>query len=85
MTAVAMVFAPADRMVEATLVDGSVQVISLHRLGAREARRARLERFRYTAFAVPYQWCVRHMESRNAAGNRLWRSGDIEAETCEHE
>jgi hypothetical protein len=72
MTAIAMAFSPAASRIKLTLCDYSQKTIRLRELNPIQAQKARLERFRYTAFAVRGNWCFRALASFNAQGKSLW-------------
>lgn len=78
MTAVALAFAPAARRIRFTFPDGSHETTRLRALNPRQARKTQLERFRYTAFAVPGGWCYEELASFNARGAKLWSAGEDE-------
>ncbi len=75
MTAVGMIFAPAARQVRITLSDGGQETIQLHRFSHRQARKARLTRFEYAAFATRGVWCAERIVSLSGTGTTLWDSG----------
>jgi hypothetical protein len=77
-TAVGIVVPPAVRRLRVTLSDGHTSAIPLQRLTPQQARRARLGRFRYAAFAVRGSWCAERVVTLNARGAPLWDSGTDE-------
>ncbi len=77
MTAVGLAFAPAARRIEMTRCNGSPESTRLHRLNLQQARKTRLERFRFLAFAVRGEWCYEKMKIFNARGAKLWDSDQL--------
>jgi hypothetical protein len=74
-TVIGMAFAPATRRIDLTRPSGNHETIWLHELNPKQAKKARLERFRYATFAVWGNWCFNQMVSFNAREARLWDSG----------
>jgi hypothetical protein len=73
-TAIALAFSPAVMTLKMDFLDGSQETISLRKLNIRQAKKARLEQLRYTAFAVRGPWCPKHLASYDAHGRLLWES-----------
>ena len=74
LTAVGIVVAPAARLVQVTLDDGSQATIPLKQLSSEQEQRARLGSIRYAAFAVRGTWSVQRLVTQSRSGRTLWDS-----------
>lgn len=75
MTAIGMLVSPAVRRVWVQLSNGRRTTVRLRRMSPKQARAARIRRYRYAAFAVRGEWCAERTITYDGRGRPLYDSG----------
>lgn len=76
LTAVGLLVSPKVRRIWVDLTGGRQMTVHLRQMTPKQARAARIRRYRYAAFVVRGEWCAERMITYDGRGRTLYESGE---------